>query len=93
MGAVATLLPMGDTKHIIASRVRTLREEQGWSQAEFGQIVGLSRVQICRFEAEEGNLTLRNLDKILDGLGLTIENLFDEHPRNGRDDAREMPER
>lgn len=93
MGVVATLLPMGDTKHIIASRVRALREEQGWSQAEFGQIAGLSRVQICRFEAGEGNLTLRNLDKILDGLGLTIETLFDDHPKSGGDELPGSPER
>lgn len=71
---------MGNTKHIIASRVRTLREEHGWSQEEFGQIVGLNRVQICRFEAGEGNLTLRNLDKMLDGLGLTIDTLFQDQP-------------
>lgn len=81
---------MGNTKHIIASRVRELREEHGWSQEEFGQIVGLNRVQICRFEAGEGNLTLRNLDKMLDGLGLTIDTLFQDQPMIG-DDENGMP--
>lgn len=69
---------MGNTKHIIGQRVRELHTQQGLSQDQLGKMVGLNRVQICRLERAEGNVTLGNLDKVLDGLGCTIENMFDD---------------
>lgn len=68
---------MGNTKHIIGQRVRRHRTQQGLSQDQLGKMVGLNRVQICRMELGGGNVTLGNLDKVLDGLGLTIEDMFD----------------
>lgn len=71
---------MGNTKHIIGQRVRRHRTQQGLSQDQLGKMVGLNRVQICRMELGGGNVTLGNLDKVLDGLGLTIEDMFEGKP-------------
>ncbi len=75
---------MGDTKHIIGQRVRALRLREQLTQEQLGQMVGLNRVQICHLERGEGNFTLGNLDKVLDGFGLTIENLFDDGAEPGK---------
>ena len=82
---------MGNTKHIIGQRVRVLRTREQLTQEQLGQMVGLNRVQICTLELGEGNVTLGNLDKVLDGFGLTIENMFDDGAAAGPKGAVQPP--
>lgn len=50
--------------HIVASTVRKLRKERGWSQEEFASKCGLHRTYVGAIERAEENLTLRTLDKL-----------------------------
>ncbi len=51
--------------------VRQHRLKQNWSQVEMARRAGLSRPAYQNFENGYGNITLRNLLKILGVLGLT----------------------
>lgn len=46
---------------------RALRERLGWSQAEMGEAIGVSQVQVSRIESGDRGIT-RMLQKILAGL-------------------------
>ncbi|MCI8424245.1 MAG: helix-turn-helix transcriptional regulator [Adlercreutzia sp.] len=67
---------MGKTKQIVGERIRALRNGQGLTQEQLGMMVGLNRVQISRLETGSMNTSLDNLDKVLDGLGCSIDELF-----------------
>lgn len=67
---------MGSTKQIVGERIKKLRKQQGLTQERLGMMTGLNRVQISRLETGSMNTSLDNLDKVLDGLGCSIEELF-----------------
>lgn len=56
---------------ILLDRLRQHRLKLNWSQAEMAQRAGLSRPAYQNFENGYGNITLRNLVKVLGVLGLT----------------------
>ena len=59
-------------------RMRILRKAKGWSQEEFAHETGLHRTYIGSVERGERNISLVNIGKIAQALGVTIANLFDE---------------
>jgi transcriptional regulator with XRE-family HTH domain len=56
---------------ILCERLRQHRLHRNWSQAEMARRAHLSRAAYQNFETGSGNITLRNLMKILWVLGLT----------------------
>ena len=60
-------------------RVRKLRKELGISQEELADRSGLHRTYIGMIERAEKNITLLNVEKIAKGLGVSIEELFQEN--------------
>jgi transcriptional regulator with XRE-family HTH domain len=56
---------------MLLNRVRQHRLKLNWSQAELARRAGLSRPAYQNFENGYGNITLRNLVKVLGVLGLT----------------------
>jgi len=58
--------------------VRSIRIEQKLSQEQLANKAGVHRTYIGMIERGEKNITLENISKICDGLGLSIENLFRE---------------
>ena len=56
---------------LFLDRLRQHRLKQNWSQVEMARRAGLSRPAYQNFENGYGNITLRNLLKILGVLGLT----------------------
>ena len=58
--------------------VRSRRMALGISQEEFAERVGLHRTYIGMIERAEKNITLENIEKIANGLGLPIADLFRE---------------
>jgi transcriptional regulator with XRE-family HTH domain len=60
-----------DAVRMLLERLRQHRLKRNWSQAEMARRAHLSRAAYQNFETGHGNITLRNLMKVLWVLGLT----------------------
>lgn len=58
-------------------RVRELRTQQGLSQEKFALIAGLDRTYLASLEKGKRNVSILNLQKIANALGMTISELFE----------------
>ena len=58
------------------SKVSTLRKEKKLSQELLAQKAGLHRTHIGMIERAERNITLLNIEKLANGLGVEIDELF-----------------
>ena len=67
----ATFVSDGDALRTLVERVREQRLARNWTQSEMAVRCGLSRRAYQDFEFGEGNLTLRNLSRLLGVLGFT----------------------
>jgi len=61
----------------VKNRLRELRAERGWSQAELGVRVGVSRQAIIAVEGERFDPSLPLAFKLARLFGLTIEDIFE----------------
>lgn len=59
------------------NRLRVLRAECGWSQAELGERVGVSRQAINAIETEKHDPSLDLAFRLASIFGETVETLFD----------------
>ena len=69
------------------SCVRSLRQQTGLSQVEFGEKCGFYQTYLSRIENGRANPTLNAIEVIANTLGLTVFDLFDkvrEMQRRGR---------
>ena len=57
-------------------RIKELREQRGWTQRECGTYLNLHHTFIAAIESGRKNVTLATIDKIADGFGITLEELF-----------------
>lgn len=60
----------------IGLRIAELRTERGLSQRKFALILELDRVTLNRIESGKGNPTLGTLERIAEGLGLSLQELL-----------------
>ncbi len=65
------------------NRLRVLRAERRWSQAELGERVGVSRQAINAVETEKHDPSLTLAFALADAFELKIEDVFD--PKGGED--------
>ena len=61
----------------MTNRLRELRTERGWSQAELGSRVGVSRQAIIAIETGRFDPSLPLAFKLARVFGVTIEDIFD----------------
>jgi transcriptional regulator with XRE-family HTH domain len=59
------------------ARVKEERLKRGFSQESFAEIVGVHRTYIGMIERGEKNITLVNIFKISEALGLKVKDLID----------------
>ena len=59
-------------------RIRKLRKEKDISQEELAHQAGLHRTYIGMIERAEKNITLLNIEKIANALGVTVKQIFEE---------------
>lgn len=57
-------------------RIATLRAEKGMSQRQFALVLELDRVTLNRIESGQGNPTLLTLERIAEGLDVSLEELM-----------------
>lgn len=60
----------------LGNRIRTLRQENGFSQEKFALNIGMDRTYFASVEAGKRNVAIVNIKKIADGLGVTLSELF-----------------
>lgn len=60
----------------LGDRVRSLRKKKGWSQEQLAHESGLDRTYIGGVERGERNISLVNISKIADALGIKPKDLL-----------------
>lgn len=61
----------------IGLRIRELRLKAGYSQESFSAKIGMARTYFAEVETGKRNISVRNLKKISDGLGVALVTFFD----------------
>lgn len=57
-------------------RVKELRNVQGISQEKFALSIDMDRTYYASVESGKRNISINNIEKIANGLGITLEELF-----------------
>lgn len=70
-----------DYRSVLGRRIRTIREQRGFSQDQFMRVTGLHRSYISSTERGMRNPTLKNVLIIAAGLGLDASELVRKLPR------------
>jgi transcriptional regulator with XRE-family HTH domain len=60
----------------IGMRIRTAREEQGWTQDQLAAEVGVSRSAVAQWETGRAGQVTTNLTRVAAALGLGVEHLM-----------------
>ena len=77
---------MNDIAKIVGDRIRNLRTEKGYSQEELAHRAGVSTSHIGKLERGEKNPSLSSIEKIINALEITFEDLF-KHIQPSYEDA------
>ena len=75
---VRSLLAMDNTMitERVGNRIRELRSQTGLSQEKFALKIGMDRTYFASVELGKRNIALKNIEKIANGLGVTLSELF-----------------
>lgn len=65
-----------DIQHSFGQRLQQLRKENGLSQEKFALRIDMDRTYYASVEAGKRNISLINIKKIADGLGVPVSDLF-----------------
>ncbi len=57
-------------------RIRELRKKTGLSQEKFALKIDMDRTYFATVESGKRNISVKNIEKIADGLGVSISDLF-----------------
>lgn len=60
----------------IGDRIRELRKETGLSQEKFAAKIGMDRTYYASVELGKRNISVINLEKIAQGLGMSLSDMF-----------------
>lgn len=60
----------------VGLRIKELRSELGISQETFAYSIGMSRTYFAEVEVGKRNISIRNIDKICRGLGISLKEFF-----------------
>lgn len=67
---------MSDIKAIFGKRLRELREAKGVSQESLAHEAGLDRTYISSVERGQRNISLENIERLAEALGVKVRDLF-----------------
>lgn len=60
----------------LGERIREFRSKTGLSQEKFALSIGMDRTYFSSVEAGRRNISICNIKKIADGLGVSLSELF-----------------
>ena len=69
---------MSDIKERLGARIRSIRTERGLSQEKFALSINMDRTYFASVEAGRRNVSIVNIKKIADGLGVSLSDLFND---------------
>ena len=61
----------------LGMRIKGLRENTGLSQEKFALKINMDRTYFATVESGKRNISLNNIEKIANGLGISISKLFE----------------
>ena len=61
----------------LGDRIKELRKETGLSQEKFALKIDMDRTYFATVESGKRNISLQNIEKIANGLNITISELFE----------------
>ena len=64
------------------NKVKVLRKKRGWTQSEFGEMLGVSRQSVHSIETGKYDPSLPLAFRIADVFGVSIEKIFDKPDGN-----------
>ena len=67
---------MLDIKKQIGARIKKLRQDRGYSQEQFAEKLGIAQRTLCGIEIGKNFFKADTLEKILETLDITLEDLF-----------------
>lgn len=67
---------MANSAKKLGLRIKELREERGWTQVECASYLGFHYSYVGHLESGDKNITLATEEKIAEGFGITLEELF-----------------
>lgn len=70
----------GDLQARVGANLSAYRQEKGWSQEAFADVVGVHRTYMGALERGERNLSLRSLEKLAEKLGVDPLSLLEPSP-------------
>ena len=62
--------------HDIGARIRSSREDQGWTQDQLASAVGVSRSAVAQWETGRAGQVTTNLTRVAGALGVGVEYLM-----------------
>lgn len=65
-------------------RIAGLRKEQGLTQTQLGELLGVSQQQVASFEAGRRRVTVAMLPEVARALGVSVEHLLGVKAENGK---------
>lgn len=69
----------------LGDRIKELRKETGLSQEKFALKIDMDRTYFATVESGKRNISLQNIEKIANGLNITISELFEGIGENCND--------
>lgn len=63
-------------KEKLGQRIKYLRNEKGLSQEKFALSIDMDRTYLASVESGKRNISINNIQKIANGLDITLEELF-----------------
>lgn len=66
-----------DIQKSFGQKVQQLRKEKGLSQEKFALSIDMDRTYFASVEAGKRNIAIKNIQKIADGLGVSLSELFE----------------
>lgn len=60
----------------LGKRIRKLRTDKGLSQEKFALLIEMDRTYFTSVELGKRNISLKNIEKIANGLDVSLEELF-----------------
>jgi len=67
-----------DIQKSFGLKVQQLRKQTGLSQEKFALSIDMDRTYFASVEAGKRNIALKNIQKIADGLGISLSELFEK---------------
>lgn len=63
-------------KTFVSKRIKYLRESKGLSQEKFALKINMDRTYLSSVESGKRNISIINLEKIINGLDISFEEFF-----------------